>query len=368
MGPSPIITRYMAKHFAFTLAQVLLALLLLAYLFDTIELLRRTASREIVTFEDVLIMSGLKLFSMFHLVLPFAVLISSLFVLWRLSKNHELVIIRSAGVSVWQFMMPLILVAFCVGILNITVINPLAAATYKHYERMENRFDMGSSPGPFDISKQGLWLKETRNNVHYTIHASNVRQKGPILEFQDMSVFETSLKDNFKKRVEAEVGELTGNKFSLTNAWIMEVGKAPEYKKNIDIPTVMTVERIENNFSSPETISFWTIPSFISFFEQTGFSSLRHKLYWYSLLASPFFLVAMVLIAGAFVLKTTQRQGGVLIRVVLALSTGFGLFFFSKLAYALGASASIPLALSTGAPSLIAITCSIFILLHYEDG
>jgi lipopolysaccharide export system permease protein len=53
---------------------------------------------------------------------------------------------------------------------------------------------------------------------------------------------------------------------------------------------------------------------------------------------------------------------------VLALSTGFGLFFFSKLAYALGASASIPLALSTGAPSLIAITCSIFILLHYEDG
>lgn len=367
MGTSPLIAKYMAKHFIWTFLVVFMILLMLAYLFDSIELLRRTSSKEMVTFIDVLKMAGLKSFSMFHLLLPFAVLISALFMLWRLGKSHELIVIRASGVSVWQFLTPLLGVAFGIGVLNVCVINPLAASTYKNFERMEMKFDI-SSVNPFDLSNQGLWIREIRDNTQYLVRAAHVLHKNDILQFKDLSIFRTSLNDHFEQRIDAKRGELRNERFYLSDVWVLLPDEMPTHLDNLDLSTKMTKETIENSFSSPETLSFWKIPAFINFFEKTGFSSLKHRLYWYSLLFSPFFLLSMVLIAAAFSLKITQRQGGILVRIVLALSAGFGLFFFSKLAYALGASASVPLALSTITPSLIAICSAVFILLHYEDG
>ena len=41
--------------------------------------------------------------------------------------------------------------------------------------------------------------------------------------------------------------------------------------------------------------------------ERSGFSALRHRLYWHSLLAAPLLLCAMVLIAATFTLRQTRR-------------------------------------------------------------
>lgn len=367
MVMTPTITKYMIRHFLLSFFAVLFFLLAITFLFDFIELMRRTASRPNVSIEYVIQMTALKLPSMIHLLLPFVVLISSLLVFWRLTKSHELIVIRAAGVSVWQFIAPLLIVTFLIGILNITAFNPLAAATFKNYERLEDKFGM-SSPNPLNISNQGLWLKETKQNTQYTIHAEKIKQKEKSLQMDDMSIFETDQNDRFQRRIEAQKGTLKNNIFYLDNAWIMEVGKPAKFTEKLEIETALSLDKIQDNFSSPETVSFWTLPDFIKFFEQTGFSPLKHQLHWYSLFASPFLLCSMLLIAAVFSLNTNQRQGGILIQTAMGISVGFFLFFISKISYALGASASIPLFLAVWSPSLIAIPLCLFALIHREDG
>ena len=47
---------------------------------------------------------------------------------WRLTRHNELVIVRTAGVSVWQFLMPAALVALLIGIVAVTIFNPTCFA------------------------------------------------------------------------------------------------------------------------------------------------------------------------------------------------------------------------------------------------
>ena len=89
MALTPTITKYMMRHFLVSFFGVLFILLALTFLFDFIELMRRTASRPNVTIQYVLEMTALKLPSMLHILLPFVVLISSLLVFWRLSKRSD---------------------------------------------------------------------------------------------------------------------------------------------------------------------------------------------------------------------------------------------------------------------------------------
>ena len=50
--------------------------------------------------------------------------------LWRLNRHHELIVVRSFGVSVWQTLMPLAVGAATVGVLELVAFNPVSAALY----------------------------------------------------------------------------------------------------------------------------------------------------------------------------------------------------------------------------------------------
>jgi lipopolysaccharide export system permease protein len=48
-------------------------------------------------------------------VVPFAVLVASMFCYLNLSRRLELVVAREAGVSAWQFITPALVIAFVIG-------------------------------------------------------------------------------------------------------------------------------------------------------------------------------------------------------------------------------------------------------------
>src|SRR5260370_24955363 len=61
-------------------------------------------------------------------LLPFAVLVGAMTCYLNLSRRHELVVARSAGMSAWQFVTPALLVALVLGALAAPVFNPISAA------------------------------------------------------------------------------------------------------------------------------------------------------------------------------------------------------------------------------------------------
>ncbi|MCW8971457.1 MAG: LptF/LptG family permease, partial [Rhodospirillales bacterium] len=129
----------------------------------------------------------------------------------------------------------------------------------------------------------------------------------------------------------------------------------------------LTINRIQDSFSPPETMSFWDLPAFIDTLENAGFSAIRHRLHLHSLLATPLLLCAMVLIAATFTLRQS-RKGGTVYVVSGGVLTGFLLYFFSDVVFALGLSDSIPVVLAAWTPSGVSMLLGLAMLLHLEDG
>ena len=63
-------------------------------------------------------------------------LIGTIGIFLMLSRSSELVVLRAAGISVWQFMLPAMVVAFLLGIVFVLVYNPIAAVARGEAERL----------------------------------------------------------------------------------------------------------------------------------------------------------------------------------------------------------------------------------------
>lgn len=359
---------YIGRHFLIALMGTLLVIMGLILLLDYIELLRRAGGAADAGMLVLLKMALFKLPQMIQQVLPFAVLIGGMVAMWRLTRSHELVVMRSVGVSIWQFLGPAMVVVIAIGVINVTVINPLSAKLYEIYESMEDTLILNQT-GAFDISAGGMWLREPAGDGgQVVVHANEVRQDGRELAMRGLAFMYLDENERFLKRIDASVGRLANGKFLLRSVYIMEPGQPTVEKPAMTLPTSLTIGRVQENFASPETLSFWELPQFIAFFESAGFSAQRHRMYLHSLIASPFLLCAMTLMAAVFSTSPNQRSGKGLLRVVGAVGAGFLLYFFSKLTVALGLSSTLPLWLSAWTPTLVTFMLGTATLLHLEDG
>lgn len=359
---------YMGRSFLASFAMVLAFIGGLILLFEVIELMRRSASRDDMGFSVILTMGLLKLPQMLHVVLPFAVMLGGMIAFWRLTRSQELVVARAAGVSVWQILGPVLVIVFGIGVLDVAAVNPLAAALHERFERMEDQL-FSYDGNPLSLSENGLWLREVRDDGQVVVmHADQVRQEGPRLLLRQVTIFLFDGADRFSHRLEAEEARLADGRFLLSGAWEMHPGQPSERHDSYPLPTSLTLTKIHDNFSASESLSFWELPQFIEFFESSGFSAHRQKLYWQSLLASPLLSCAMLLVAAAFALNPNVRAGGALLRVIGGVGAGLLVYFFSNVAYALGVSAKLPLAMAAWSPPIVTSLLGLGLLFHLEDG
>ncbi len=368
MNPNSILGRYLTKQIVINFLTVLMIILGVVMLFEVVELLRRTSGRDDAGFGFVLEMAVTKLPKTVEMVFPFVMMIAAMVTFWKLSKSNEFVIVRAAGVSIWGFLSPVLLATFIIGIINITMVNPISARLYDLYETLEYRLKT-RNPKAVLFSDQGLWIREAidDNNI-MVLQSKSVRQEKEDLLLREISILEMDRRSQPGRRIEAFAGTLEDGHFELKDVRIFTAGRPTEVLNSMNYKTGLTAERIKENFVAPESISFWNLPDTIRFYELSGFSAQRHRLRYLSLLVSPFMLCAMVLVAAVFALRPNNRRGGVMYLIVGGISTGFVVYFLSQLVYAFGINGYIPAALAVWTPTLIAALISVSILLHLEDG
>ncbi|HEU4839331.1 MAG TPA: LPS export ABC transporter permease LptG [Micavibrio sp.] len=358
------LSRYLAKTYAMSFVQLLGILLAIVYLFDTVELLRRAAKFEDVPFTLVLQMGLLKLPEIGQIILPFAILFSALYTFWFLARRHELVIVRAAGLSVWQFLGPIIGVALLIGIFHMTVINPIGALLVTRYQAMESRY-LQEKENTVSISEQGLWLRQKTDNGGIILHAGRVQM--PEWKLNDVTAFFFTKKGDFVRRTDSQSAQLEPGNWTFRDVTVNAPGSPGAKVAEERLATDLTITEIEESFSTPEQTPFWTLPSYIRTMEATGFDSRKLRIHYQSLLAQPLLFAAMVVLAATVSLRVSRFQpvalmigGGVVI--------GFLMFFASSFLKALGASDQIPVLLAAWFPPLIALSLGISVILTTEDG
>lgn len=355
---------YLGRHYVTAILTVFVVLAVLAFSFDTIELLRRATNRPDASIELVFEMSLLKLPTLMTKLVPFAVLFGGMLALSRLTRSQELTVSRAAGVSAWQFLFPGLAITFLLGVFMITVYNPLSAAMLTRYESIEAKVLRGRSSS-LAVSSGGLWLREADAAGQVVIHALRVAQQG--VELHDAILFYFQDNDRFVKRIDAQSALLDDGHWLLRNAVISYPDQPTERHTTLRLPTTLTFDRIQESFASPSTISFWELPAFISTLETAGFSGVRHRLHLYSLLATPILLCGMLLIAASFSLRLTRR-GGIGFMLAGGVGAGFLLYFSVEITQPFGLNGTLPVPLAAWAPTAVFVMLGLSLLFHLEDG
>ena len=364
MTLSGTLNRYLARAFLVNLMAMLAALLGIVYLFDTVELLRRAGKAGGIPLAVVLEMGLLKLPDVGQMILPFAVLFSAMFTFWQLNRRSELIVMRSSGFSVWQFLAPVLGVALGAGLVYLAAVNPLGAAMIARYEAMEDKL-LYHRTSSVTLLKEGLWLRQDGKDGRYIIHAGRVSLPDWLLH--DVTVFYFGAGDDFKERLDAPVARLDDGHWTLEKAVANSPGRAAAQAGNIAVPTDMTSKDIEESFSSPATVSFWQLPGFIDTLESTGFDATPLKIHFHSLLAQPLTFAAMVLLAAVVSLRPPRFRGA-FVMILAGVCAGFLVFFSGSFLQALGTAHQIPVLAASWVPPLVAGLLGVAILLHVEDG
>lgn len=357
---------YIGRRYLTTFLLAFCAVMSFILLADTIELLRRVAGKPDVTFALVVEMAILKLPIMGQKIFPFIALFAGMAVFWRMSRSHELEVVRSAGVSAWQFLLPAVAVALMFGVLQVTVLNPLASAFFARYER-EVAIHIERKLSTLALRGTGLWLREGDSSGQTVVHAVSVLQIKDQVELSNVSVFRYEGLDHFVGRIDAARATLEPGYWELRDVWILDPEEPSRHLEEYRLPTQLTRGRIENSFASPETISFWDLPGFIETLESSGFSAVGHRLHFNALLATPLLMCAMVFIAATFGLRHVRR-GGMILVVAGGLVTGFVLHIFSDIVFALGLADRVPPVLAGWTPAIVAALFGVTMLLYLEDG
>ncbi len=369
------LTLYVARRFLGAAFAMLVALTLLVTLFDFIEFLRRASTRPEVGFALVAQMAALRAPFFALQLLPFAILLGGIIAFWRLTRSSELIVARASGVSAWSFLSGPVLVALAAGLLATLAVTPLSSVMFARAERLDAA-NLRSGQGTLALAGGRLWLRQAdRANEAGGVAiltgkpASTAPGRAAPTEFAmtEVTVWRLGAGDRVLERIEAPEARLLPERWVLDGAIAFDAGRQPSAPRRITLPTDLTPDRIETSFASPETLSLWALPTFIAVLESAGFSAVRHRLHFQSLLALPLLTVAMALLAAGFSMRPTRR-GGVAQMIGAGVAAGFALFVLDKVTGEFGEAGTLPVSLAAWAPTVAGLLLALSLLLHLEDG
>jgi len=320
--------------FLFTFVTVLFLIMMM----DLVELLRRGSGQEGIT--GILIaMAALHAPSISMKTVPFVMLLSGMWAYMQLARSSELVAARAAGHTYWSAARAGMVAATLIGMIATMIYGPLASVSLNAYERLEVQYLDGAG-SLFSVTSEGLWLRESREDGQVVIRASRTNAEGT--ELRDATFLRFGPGDALLERTDAAQATLLDDEWALSDVVIHRI----EYGRNAKppLPERVAEARIETRLTAAR----------------------RHRSYLHSMVALPFFLAGMTLIAAAFAIRPPRSARFGWIALVCALA-GFALYFLGDVSMALGASGAAPAELGAWAPVIAAGLFGVALSLYFGE-
>jgi lipopolysaccharide export system permease protein len=358
------LSRYFAMRFVTSVVGSFIGVIALAAMIDYVELMRRGADWPNATAWLLAKISMYRVPQLTERILPFTVLVGAMSCYLTLSRRHELVVARAAGISAWQFVAPAVVGAFVLGAVATTVYNPVSAMLHERSKRLEADMQ-GATLSALHQSTSGFWVRQKSNDGAAIINAITSREQGA--QLGGVSVFTFDNNGHFQERIEAKSAALQEGFWLIEDARIYVPGKAPDLEQTFRLPTNLTLEQVRESFATPETVPFWQLPTYIELADRAGLLAAGYRLQYQQLLARPFLLAAMVLLAASVSLRFF-RFGGVQKMILSGISAGFLLFVLSKVTEDMSKSELLSPVAAAWIPVAIGSLTGFVALLYQEDG
>jgi lipopolysaccharide export system permease protein len=377
------IQRYVFRECLMALLLTLGVMVLAIVLVDVVEEMRDIGRRTQITIVTALQLSLMKTPRLILETLPFATLVGSIMTFSQLSRRSEIPAIRASGVSAWRFLGPAMVLAVGIGVVMVTVLDPLATRLNERFDAERERLinpRAVATPAAVD----GVWLSQgdlaagaddsasvENPDAQAIINARRVVGRGQALEDVTFYYFRPGPKGGedreFTHRIDAKRAELTSGFWQLQGVIYNRPGSKVERMDRLAVPTNLRNDTLLSRFASAETIPFWDLPAFIRDGRNAGMEVDAYVLKLHTLLAMPVFMLAMSLI-GAVVCLRLARSGGLSRLIGAGALAGFVLFFATRVAAGMSSSGAAPPEAAAWCPPLFALFAILTLLAHAEDG
>ncbi|MFC0217331.1 lipopolysaccharide export system permease protein [Pseudochelatococcus lubricantis] len=357
----PTLGRYFGRRFLLTIGTVFGTVFVLVYTLDFVELMRRAGEAPGASAHVMAWLSFLRTPSVTEEVLPFAVLFGSIATLLNLSRRLELVIARSVGVSAWGFLQPPVIVALLLGVVSVTLYNPLSASLRQRAATLEATvFSQGAAPG-----RENIWIRQKSVDGQAILRASSAIDETATL--MNVTVFLFDGNGGFQERIEAASAKLYDGHWELEKARVMTLDEEPQAYDTYLLATTLAPAQVRQSFTNASSVSFWDLPGLIERTEQAGLDARPYRLQYEVLLARPLLLVAMVLVAASVSLRFF-RFGGVAKLVLGGVAAGFVLYVVTEIMQDLGGAGILSPTIAAWFSGVVGSLLGVLALLYQEDG
>jgi lipopolysaccharide export system permease protein len=365
------IQRYIFKECLMALLLTLSIIILAILLVDVVEQMRTIGNRTQITIMTAFTLSLMKSPGLIMETLPFATLIGSILAFSQLSRRSEIPAIRAAGISAWRFLGPAMALSFALGVLMVTVIDPLATRLNLRFEAERQRIINPRAVETPD-GGGGVWLSQGDLSAEQAIiNARRVVGRAEALEDVTFYYFRPgpggTADREFTHRIDAKRAVLRPGFWQLENVVENRVNGEVKRVPTLALQTSLRDDTLLQRFASAKTIPFWDLPGFIAEGRNAGMDVDAYVLKFHTLLATPVFMVAMSMI-GAIVCLRLARSGGLTQLIGAGALAGFVLFFVTRLAAGMSASGATSPEVAAWCPPLFALFAVLTLLAHAEDG
>jgi lipopolysaccharide export system permease protein len=365
-----ILFSYFIYKYLISFIRVLFGFTLLVLSFDFLTNINRLdgLNEQIL---NALILSFLRTTTYLSQAMPLIIMLSGLAFSVISTRSNEFIITRASGLSAIQSLLPVMLTAFIIGLLSISILDPLAGKLLKSYDAKIEKLRTNDKNSNI-VKDDNLWMRQISNDGYQVIKASNESNNGQ--KFNYLTLFNYNNNGKIIDRYFSKKAFLKEGYFLLQNVtrWsddkILDNGMIISEKiENLKIRTSITPSQLLEGYLAPDTISPFKMNNQIQQIKSAGFSVLKYQSKKMEQYARPFLFIVMIMIGTVFTFKNSRsRNAG--ISVILAVALGFFLHFFQSFSITLGRNNEIPLIIATWGPILSVGLIIMTLFLHYEDG
>jgi lipopolysaccharide export system permease protein len=328
-----LLDRYIAKTWLRLLVLCLCGFIGLYLVIDMIEKIPRFL-RAGGSAVDILQYFGWKLPEILSRTATFSILMATLLTLGVLSRDSELIAMRSCGISLLKISLPMLILGFVASILLFLNAELLLPYTYAQTERIDR----------VKIKKKGDNLTFKRNNIWFRSESLILQARLFEPETRTLSgvvVWNVDAVMNPVSRIDADKAVYKEGQWFLDSAlqknFLSPVGFETKSVAKMAVDLKLKVEDLRVLERDADNMSVLVLKEYAENLKRGGYQAYRYYTLMHTKIATPFAALIMVLLGIPFALRNS-RSGGITMGIGASIAISFAYFVLNAVLLSYGRS------------------------------
>ena len=292
-------------------------------------------------------------------ILPAAALIGSLLSLGNLSHNHELIVMRAAGISKKRLIKSVSIAGFILLIIMMVLSQSLApsfGAYAQQYraDKINNSIELSN--------RDSIWLKDGDNII-------NIKRSSDSTKFDGIYIYEIENYEKINILSKSEAARIDEN-----NSWVLtnysetlflenhiESNLIDQIIKKYNLsPEILSLSEVQHDFLNNKNLS-----RYINYLEDNGLDSKRYRIAFWSRISESLSVLLMTTLALPFIFSSL-RSTSTGRNLITGLLIGLGYYIFSETFINIGEVYNISALMVAWIPTTILLIINYYLIHKIE--